>query len=72
MVKMHIKTNILIFLILTVNFSNCLKSTVFCILKQKECKGFYDKNQNYEQESSIDVMDHLALIVNQILVPELN
>ena len=27
-----------------------LKPTDFCILKQKECKGFYDEQNNYEQK----------------------
>ena len=26
----------------------CLKSTEFCIRKQQECKGFYDRTQNYQ------------------------
>jgi len=26
----------------------CLKSTEFCVRKQQECKGFYDRTQNYE------------------------
>jgi hypothetical protein len=26
----------------------CLKPTEFCILRQQECKGFYDRSQNYQ------------------------
>ena len=25
----------------------CLKSTDFCLQKQQQCKGFYDKHENY-------------------------
>jgi len=42
--------NILIFLSLIIRLTSGLKSTDFCILKQKECKGYYDKQQqeNYQ------------------------
>jgi len=35
-------------IILIVHLANSLKSVDFCILNQQECKGFYDKDQNYE------------------------
>jgi hypothetical protein len=37
----------LIVLFLTLHLTNGLKSTDFCIQKQNECKGFYDKHENY-------------------------
>ncbi len=42
--------NILIFLSLIIHLTSGLKSTDFCILKQKECRGYYDKQQqeNYK------------------------
>ncbi len=36
-----------IFLVLTLHLSLSLKSIDFCVLKQQECKGYYDKNQIY-------------------------
>jgi len=41
------KSNLII-LFLTVNLAISLKSTDFCIIKQQECKGFYDYHQNYQ------------------------
>ena len=38
----------LIILCLTLHLTIGLKSSDFCSLKQQECKGFYDKQQNYE------------------------
>ncbi len=37
-----------IILCLTLHLTIGLKSSDFCSLKQQECKGFYDKQQNYE------------------------
>jgi len=37
-----------IILVITVQLAVCLKSTDFCTLKQYACKGFYDKEQNYQ------------------------
>jgi hypothetical protein len=42
------KKKILIFLCLLFHLTFGLKSADFCILKQKECKGFYDRKQNYK------------------------
>ena len=45
---------ILIILFLTVDLTLSLKSSDFCILKQqKECKGFYNKEQNYQISRSL-------------------
>ncbi len=39
----------LIFLFLTlINLTKCLKSNDVCFQNQKECKGFYDKQENYQ------------------------
>ena len=40
----------LIILSLTFHFSIGIKSTDFCVLKQKECKGYYNENQIYKIE----------------------
>ena len=40
--------NTLILLLLTFNLAKSLKSIDLCILKQKECKGFYNEQENYE------------------------
>jgi hypothetical protein len=40
--------NTLTLLFLTFNLTKSLKSIDLCILKQKECKGFYNKQENYE------------------------
>ncbi len=42
------RKNILIILCATLQLANSLKSTDFCILKQQQCKGYYDKQQNYQ------------------------
>lgn len=38
----------LIILILTIHLTISLRSNDFCIVKQQDCKGFYDKNDNYK------------------------
>jgi hypothetical protein len=38
---------ILFLLYLSLKLTICLKSTDFCILKQQECKGFYDNQHKY-------------------------
>jgi len=43
---MKIKTLLILFL--TLNFAISLKPTDLCIQSQQECKGFYEKEQNYE------------------------
>jgi hypothetical protein len=40
--------NTLILLLLTFNLAKSLKSIDLCILKQKECKGFYNEQENYD------------------------
>ena len=46
---MFFNENIIFFLLLfTLHLTLSLKSTDFCIPKQKECKGYYDKQQNYQ------------------------
>jgi hypothetical protein len=44
--KMFKKT-ILIIIFLTLHLTLSLKSTHFCILKQQECKGFYNRQEYY-------------------------
>jgi hypothetical protein len=39
---------ILIILLLKLHLTISLKSTHLCMIKQQECKGFYDENKNYE------------------------
>jgi hypothetical protein len=42
-----LKKSTLIIFILALHLIFGLKSTDYCIRKQKECKGYYDKQQNY-------------------------
>ena len=44
---------IIILLFLTVHLTLSLKPTEFCIIKQKECKGYHDKNQIYNTNCSL-------------------
>jgi hypothetical protein len=39
--------NPVIILFFTLNLTISLKTTDFCILNQQECKGFYDRKENY-------------------------
>ena len=45
---MFFNENIIFLFLFTLHLTLGLKSTDFCILKQKECKGYYDKYQNYQ------------------------
>jgi len=44
------RVSIVFLFFLTINSTICLKSTDLCTLKQKECKGFYDEQENYHIE----------------------
>jgi hypothetical protein len=41
-------TKSLIILSLSLHLTICLKTTDLCFLKQQDCKGFYDEQQNYQ------------------------
>ena len=47
------KASIVFSFFLTINSTICLKSTDLCTLKQKECKGFYDEQENYHIECNL-------------------
>ena len=55
------KKILLIILFLTLNLTFSLKSSDFCILKQQECKGFYDEKKSYQIKCDlIKCHGHLA------------
>ncbi len=43
----------LIIVLLFLHSIICLKSNDFCIIKQKECKGFYDLKNNYKTKCNL-------------------
>jgi len=51
--KKMFNKKILIILFLTIHLAISLKSTDFCIVKQQECKGFYNYKQNYQIECKL-------------------
>jgi hypothetical protein len=42
-----------IILFFTFNLTTSLKTTDFCILNQQECKGFYDRKENYHTKCDL-------------------
>ena len=52
---------ILIILLLGLHLAFSLKSANFCKIKQKECKGHYNKKQKYETKCDLK---NFTLIVN--------